>query len=64
MDLLYFDHAATTPVKPEVLKEMLPYFSQNFGNASSIYSVGIFSSDGFFCTVAVTDQAGFVFVFQ
>lgn len=40
MDLLYFDHAATTPVKPEVLKEMLPYFSQNFGNASSIYSVG------------------------
>ena len=40
MDLLYFDHAATTPVKDEVLKEMLPYFSQNFGNASSIYSIG------------------------
>lgn len=40
MDLLYFDHAATTPVKSEVLQEMLPYFSQNFGNASSIYSVG------------------------
>lgn len=40
MSLLYFDHAATTPVKDEVLKEMLPYFSNNFGNASSIYSIG------------------------
>ena len=40
MDLLYFDHAATTPVRSEVLEEMLPYFSKNFGNASSIYSVG------------------------
>ena len=40
MDLLYFDNAATTPVKSEVLQEMLPYFSQNFGNASSMYSVG------------------------
>ncbi len=40
MDLLYFDHAATTPVKDEVLKEMLPYFSNNYGNASSIYSIG------------------------
>ena len=40
MDLLYFDHAATTPVKEEVFKEMLPYFTTNFGNPSSIYSVG------------------------
>ncbi len=40
MNLLYFDHAATTPVKQEVLNEMLPYFSNNFGNASSIYSIG------------------------
>ena len=40
MDLLYFDHAATTPVKKDVLNEMLPYFSTNFGNASSIYSIG------------------------
>ena len=39
-DIKYFDHAATTPVKEEVLKEMLPYFSLKFGNASSIYSVG------------------------
>ena len=36
----YFDHAATTAVSEEVLKEMLPYFSLNFGNASSIYSIG------------------------
>lgn len=36
----YFDHAATTAVKEEVLKEMLPYFSLNYGNPSSIYSVG------------------------
>ncbi|MGN1310261.1 MAG: cysteine desulfurase NifS [Clostridia bacterium] len=36
----YFDHAATTPVKEEVLKEMLPYFSLEFGNPSSMYSLG------------------------
>ncbi len=40
MKLIYFDHAATTPVKQEVVNEMLPYFSTNFGNASSIYSIG------------------------
>ena len=36
----YFDHAATTAVREEVLKGMLPYFSLDFGNASSIYSLG------------------------
>lgn len=40
MKLIYFDHAATTPIKQEVVNEMLPYFSTNFGNASSIYSIG------------------------
>ena len=40
MNLIYCDHAATTPVKEEVLKEMLPYFSINYGNPSSIYSIG------------------------
>ena len=36
----YFDHAATTAVDESVLKEMLPYFSLNYGNASSIYTIG------------------------
>lgn len=36
----YFDHAATTAVKEDVLKEMIPYFTESFGNASSIYSIG------------------------
>lgn len=38
--LRYFDHAATTMAREEVVKEMLPYFTLNFGNASSIYSIG------------------------
>ena len=37
--LIYMDHAATTPVRPEVLEAMLPYFSQSFGNPSSIYTL-------------------------
>lgn len=40
MKTIYCDHAATTAVKKEVLKEMLPYFSKEYGNASAIYSVG------------------------
>ena len=40
MKIRYFDHAATTPVKEEVLKEMLPYFSLKFGNGSSVYTLG------------------------
>lgn len=38
--IVYFDHAATTAVKEDVLKEMLPYFYLDYGNASSIYSIG------------------------
>ncbi len=37
---IYFDHAATTPVKDEVLKAMLPYFTDNYGNASTVYQLG------------------------
>ena len=36
----YFDHAATTAVDEQVLKEMLPYFSIKYGNPSSLYSIG------------------------
>lgn len=39
-DVVYLDHAATTPVDPAVLQTMIPYFSQNFGNPSSIYQSG------------------------
>ena len=39
-NIKYFDHAATTGVKEEVLKEMLPFFSIEFGNPSSIYGPG------------------------
>lgn len=37
---VYLDHAATTYVKKEVLDEMMPYFTQNFGNPSSSYKLG------------------------
>lgn len=37
---VYLDYAATTPVKKDVLEEMLPYFNQHFGNPSSIHSYG------------------------
>lgn len=37
---VYFDNAATTPTLPEVVDVMLPYFSQTFGNPSSIHSHG------------------------
>jgi cysteine desulfurase len=40
MRRVYLDHAATTPVHPEVLEEMLPYLKEEFGNPSSIYSWG------------------------
>lgn len=35
----YFDNAATTPVRPEVAKEVLPYFTESYGNPSSIYKI-------------------------
>ena len=40
MKIRYFDHAATTPVKIEVLREMFPYLAKVYGNPSSLYSKG------------------------
>lgn len=40
MEIRYFDNAATTRIKEEVLEEMLPYFNEKYGNPSSIYSIG------------------------
>ena len=38
--IYYFDNASTTPVDRRVLKKMLPYFSEDFGNPSNLYSIG------------------------
>lgn len=37
--MIYFDHAATTPMKKEVLNAMMPYLTENFGNPSSVYQI-------------------------
>lgn len=42
--MLYFDHAATTPVDEAVLEAMLPYFGPRFGNPSSLYRLGVEAS--------------------
>src|SRR3989338_2961050 len=43
---VYLDHNASTPVHPEVLAEMLPYFSERFGNPSSIHAFGREAREG------------------
>ncbi|MBQ3465997.1 MAG: cysteine desulfurase NifS [Firmicutes bacterium] len=43
---VYLDYSATTPVKDEVLQEMIPYFTQNFGNPSSLYTPGLTAKEG------------------
>ena len=43
---VYLDHNASTPVHPEVLAEMLPYFSEIFGNPSSIHAFGREAREG------------------
>src|SRR5438128_2408603 len=43
---VYLDHNASTPIHPEVVAEMLPYFSEIFGNPSSIHAFGREARDG------------------
>jgi len=40
MRRVYFDHAATTPLAPEILEEMRPYLTEQYGNASSVHQMG------------------------
>ncbi len=40
MRMVYMDHAATTPVDPRVVEAMLPYWTEHYGNASSVYTLG------------------------
>jgi len=42
----YFDYAASTPVDKGVLKAMLPYFSNKFGNPGSLHSFGQEAEEG------------------
>jgi cysteine desulfurase len=43
---VYLDHNASTPVHPEVVAEMLPYFTDRFGNASSVHAFGREAREG------------------
>ncbi len=43
---IYLDHSATTPVAPAVLAEMLPYFTERYGNSSALYGVGMAAREG------------------
>src|SRR5690625_1230416 len=40
MEMIYVDHAATSPMHADVVEEMLPYFQENFGNPSSLHHMG------------------------
>ena len=42
---VYLDYSATTPARQEVVDEMIPYFTEKFGNAASIYTVGATAKD-------------------
>ncbi len=46
MKAIYLDHSATTPLHPEVLKALLPYYLEHFGNPSSVHSYGRTARNG------------------
>lgn len=43
---VYLDYSATTPVKEEVVQEMIPYFTEHYGNPSSLYAPGLEAKEG------------------
>src|SRR5262245_23384709 len=43
---IYLDYSATTPVRPEVLAAMLPYFTEKFANPSSVHAAGLEANQG------------------
>ena len=55
--IVYLDHAGTTPMDPKVLEAMLPYFTQLYGNPSSLHTVGqeapVFNLDVFHWSVSL-----------
>lgn len=55
---VYLDYSATTPVKEEVLQEMIPYFTDHFGNPSSLYKIARESKEAL--TVARERVAGLI----
>jgi len=55
MDLIYLDHAATTPVATPVRRAMEPYFDESFGNPATKYSVGEKAADG---VILAREQVG------
>ncbi|PLX28108.1 cysteine desulfurase NifS [Candidatus Parcubacteria bacterium] len=58
MRKVYFDHSATTPVDKKVLEAMMPYFSDTYGNATSIHSFGLDAAKGL--DIARTQMAKFL----
>ncbi len=46
MKQVYLDYSATTPVKEEVVQEMIPYYTELYGNPSSLYAAGLVAKEG------------------
>lgn len=46
-EFVYLDHSATTPTDPRVVEAMLPYFTQTFGNPSSLHDAGKAAADAY-----------------